>query len=163
MDAAVQTALQHNQTLIGAQYDRDASRWGRLNAITNFLPKVELSGGVTRIDPASERRANAAVDFIKIAAGSFGIPAECALRDQTVRLPGHVCCRHHRGAADLQRRSGDRRTHGSECPGRPIHRNAAGHRAGRRCESSHRISRRAQGGRTHRSRTRIRRTYPPSS
>lgn len=76
MDAAVQTALQRNQTLIGAQYGRDASRWGRLNAITNFLPKVELSGGVTRIDPASERRANAAVDFIKLAAGSFGIPAE---------------------------------------------------------------------------------------
>lgn len=76
MDAAVQTALQRNQTLQGAQYDRDAAKWGRLNAITNFLPKVELSGGVTRIDPASERRANAAVDFIKLAAGSFGIPQE---------------------------------------------------------------------------------------
>jgi outer membrane protein TolC len=76
MDAAVQTALQRNQTLLGAQYDRDAARWGRLNAVTNFLPKVEISGGVTRIDPASERRANAAVDFIKLAAGTFGIPQE---------------------------------------------------------------------------------------
>jgi outer membrane protein len=76
IDAAVQTALQRNQTLLGAQYDRDAARWGRLNAITNFLPKVEISGGVTRIDPASERRANAAVDFIKLAAGTFGIPQE---------------------------------------------------------------------------------------
>ena len=76
MGAAVQTALQRNQTLLGAQYDRDASRWGRLNAVTNFLPKVELSGGVTRIDPASERRANASIDFIKGAAGALGIPSE---------------------------------------------------------------------------------------
>lgn len=76
VDAAVQTALAQNQTLISARYDRDAASWGRLNAVTNFLPKVTVSGGVTRIDPASERRANAAVDFIKLAAGSFGIPQE---------------------------------------------------------------------------------------
>jgi outer membrane protein TolC len=76
MDAAVQTALQRNQTLLGAQYDRDASRWGRLNAVSNFLPKVELGGGVTRIDAASERRANASIDFIKGAAGALGIPSE---------------------------------------------------------------------------------------
>jgi outer membrane protein TolC len=47
-----------------------------LNAVTNFLPKVSLSGSVTRIDPASERRANAAIDFIKAAAGMMGIPNE---------------------------------------------------------------------------------------
>jgi outer membrane protein len=76
MDAAVQTALEHNQTLIGARYDRDAAKWGRLNAVTNFLPKVQVAGGVTRIDPESERRANAAVDFIKVAANQFGIPQE---------------------------------------------------------------------------------------
>ena len=76
IDAAVQTALERNQSLLGALHDRDASRWGRLNAVTNFLPKVEISGGLTRIDPASERRANAAVDFIKSAAGTLGIPKE---------------------------------------------------------------------------------------
>jgi outer membrane protein TolC len=76
MDAAVQTALQHNQALRGARYDRDAAKWGRLNAVTNFLPKVQVSGGVARIDPESERRANAAVDFIKVAANQFGIPQE---------------------------------------------------------------------------------------
>jgi len=76
IDAAVQTALQRNQTLISAGFERDASRWGRLSAVTNFLPKVEISGGLTRIDPASERRANAAVDFIKAAAGTLGIPNE---------------------------------------------------------------------------------------
>lgn len=76
MERAIRTALEKNQMLAGARYDRDASRWGRLHAVTNFLPKVELSGGVTRIDPASERRANAAVDFIKAAAGAFNIPQE---------------------------------------------------------------------------------------
>lgn len=76
MDAAVQTALEHNQALISARYDRDAATWGRLNAVTNFLPKVQLSGGVTRIDPETERRANAAVDFIRVAANQFGIPQE---------------------------------------------------------------------------------------
>jgi outer membrane protein len=76
LNAAVQTALQHNQSLRAAAFDRDAGDWGKLNAITNFLPKVEVSGGLTRIDPASERRANAAVDFIKAAAGTLGIPQE---------------------------------------------------------------------------------------
>jgi outer membrane protein len=76
LDAAVTTAIQKNQALRAAAFDRDAGDWGKLNAVTNFLPKVELSGGVTRIDPASERRANAAVDFIKAAAGTLGIPQE---------------------------------------------------------------------------------------
>jgi outer membrane protein len=76
LDRAVKTALEQNQTLHAAAFDRDAGDWGKFNAITNFLPKVEVSGGVTRIDPASERRANAAVDFIKAAAGTLGIPQE---------------------------------------------------------------------------------------
>ncbi len=76
INGAVRTALERNQTLRSAGFERDASRWGRLNAVTNFLPKVEISGGLTRIDPASERRANAAVDFIKAAAGSLGVPNE---------------------------------------------------------------------------------------
>jgi outer membrane protein len=76
LDAAVKTAIQKNQLLRAAAYDRDAGDWGKLNAVTNFLPKVEVSGGLTRIDPASERRANAAVDFIKAAAGTLGVPQE---------------------------------------------------------------------------------------
>lgn len=76
LDTAVKKALEQNQLLRAAAFDRDAGEWGKLNAITNFLPKVELSGGITRIDPASERRANAAVDFIKAAAGSLGIPQQ---------------------------------------------------------------------------------------
>jgi len=76
LDRAVKTALEQNQVLHAAAFDRDAGDWGKLNAITNFLPKVEVSGGLTRIDPASERRANAAVDFIRAAAGTLGIPQE---------------------------------------------------------------------------------------
>lgn len=74
LDGAVLTALERNQMLRGSAYDRDAAQWGKLNAVTNFLPRVELSGGLTRIDPASERRANAAIDFIRAAAGAIGIP-----------------------------------------------------------------------------------------
>lgn len=71
---AVATALEQNRTLESARQDVTASHWGTLNAITNFLPKVELSGGVTRIDEETYRQANAAVDFIKAAAGPLGIP-----------------------------------------------------------------------------------------
>jgi len=74
LDKAVTTALEQNRALQGARHDVTASHWGKLNAITNFLPKVELSGGVTRIDEETYRQANAAIDFIKAAAGPLGIP-----------------------------------------------------------------------------------------
>lgn len=74
IDRAVATALDQNRALRGAMHTREASHWGKLNAVTNFLPKMTLDGGITRIDPESERRANAAVDFIKASAGALGIP-----------------------------------------------------------------------------------------
>ena len=74
LDGAVATALERNQLLRGSAYDREAAQWGKLNAVTNFLPKVELSAGLTRIDDASLQRANAAIDFITEAAGAIGIP-----------------------------------------------------------------------------------------
>ena len=74
LNKAVTTALEQNRSLLSARHDVSASRWGKLNAITNFLPKVELSGGVTRIDEQTLARANAAVDFIKAVAGTMGIP-----------------------------------------------------------------------------------------
>ncbi|MDH3253237.1 MAG: TolC family protein, partial [Ignavibacteria bacterium] len=60
--------------LRGAGFDREAAQWGKRNAIANFLPKVEVSSSMTRIDPESERRANASVDFIRGAAGGLGLP-----------------------------------------------------------------------------------------
>jgi outer membrane protein len=74
LEKAIGIAMEQNRTLRGASHDLDAAHWGKLNAVTNFLPKVEISSSVTRIDPQSERMANAAVDFIKAAAGSLGIP-----------------------------------------------------------------------------------------
>ncbi len=74
LDLAVTTALGQNRFLISARHDVSASHWGTLNAVSRFLPKVELSGGVTRIDEQTLARANAAVDFIKAVAGPMGIP-----------------------------------------------------------------------------------------
>jgi outer membrane protein len=74
LTAAVSMALENNQMLRSARHDLEAARWGRLNALTNFLPKIEIGASVTRIDPESEMRANAAIDFIKASAGMLRIP-----------------------------------------------------------------------------------------
>ncbi len=75
LSSAVGIAVERNHALRSAAFDREATQWGKRNAIGNFLPKVEIMSSVTRIDPESERRANASVDFIKGAAGSLGLPA----------------------------------------------------------------------------------------
>jgi outer membrane protein TolC len=74
VEKAVSIALESNQSLLGAGYDLEATNWGRRNAVTSFLPKVEISSSFTRIDPESYRQANAALDFIRASAGAFGIP-----------------------------------------------------------------------------------------
>jgi outer membrane protein len=76
MDRAVGIALEQNRTLRAAALDVEASRWGKVNSYGNLLPKVEISAGVTRIDPQSEHLANAALDFIKSTGAIFGIPPE---------------------------------------------------------------------------------------
>jgi outer membrane protein len=76
MDKAVDIALQYNHSLRGAYQDVESAKWGKMNAVTNFLPKVTVSSGITQIDPETEARANAAVDFIKVAANQFGIPQQ---------------------------------------------------------------------------------------
>ncbi|MEW6511239.1 MAG: TolC family protein [Bacteroidota bacterium] len=74
MQKAVATALELNQSLRGAQHEVASAGWGAKNAYSNFLPRVTLDAGVTRIDPETDRRANAAVDFIRSSAGMLGIP-----------------------------------------------------------------------------------------
>ncbi|HTX99517.1 MAG TPA: TolC family protein [Bacteroidota bacterium] len=74
IDKAVSIALDQNRSLLSARHDVTASHWGKLNAVTNFLPKVEISSSVTRIDEQTLAMANAAVDFIKQVAGPLGIP-----------------------------------------------------------------------------------------
>lgn len=72
--AAVSRALEKNHALKSAAYDASAATWGTRNAVTNFLPRVELSAGITRIDPQTEARANASIDFIRASASTLGIP-----------------------------------------------------------------------------------------
>lgn len=74
VDRAVELALRQNNSLRAASSALEASTWNSRQAYTNFLPRVELSGSLTRIDNESEARANAAVDFIRAAAGSLGLP-----------------------------------------------------------------------------------------
>ncbi|MDE3058648.1 MAG: TolC family protein [Bacteroidota bacterium] len=76
MDKAVDIALQHNHSLLGSFQDVESAKWGKLNAVTNFLPKVTVSSGVTQIDNETLARSNAAVDFIKAAGTQFGIPPQ---------------------------------------------------------------------------------------
>ncbi len=74
MAKAVGNALEFNQSLRGAAHDVASSGWAAKSAYSNFLPKVSLDAGVTRVDPETDRRANAALDFIRSSAGLLGIP-----------------------------------------------------------------------------------------
>jgi outer membrane protein len=80
MEKAVAIALEKNTVLRGAAEDVEASRWGSRNALTNFLPKVSINAGMTTIDPETDRRANASIEFIKAIAPSLGIP-QAAMAD----------------------------------------------------------------------------------
>lgn len=73
LDMAVETAMARNHELLGANHDLESARWGKFNAVTNFLPKVEVGLNVTRIDNETLARANSAVDFIRSVAGPLGI------------------------------------------------------------------------------------------
>ncbi len=76
LDKAIGIALEENQALRGAGQDLEAAHWGKLNAVSNFLPKVEIASSITKIDPETDRRSNAAIDFIKSSAGMLGVPAQ---------------------------------------------------------------------------------------
>lgn len=76
LDKAIGIALEQNQTLRGASQDLAAAHWGKLNAVTNWLPKVEIASSVTKIDPETDARSNAAIDFIRSSAGMLGVPAQ---------------------------------------------------------------------------------------
>ncbi len=75
-DKAVSIALENNHMLKSAGHDLTASTWGKWNAVTNFLPKVEFSQGITQIDQETVARANAAVDFVLENAKMFHMSSE---------------------------------------------------------------------------------------
>jgi len=74
LEKAVGTALEQNRSLLGATHELEAARWGKLSSYSTFLPTIAVSSNFTRIDPETELRANAALDFIKASAGALGIP-----------------------------------------------------------------------------------------
>jgi len=74
LDGAVGIAMERNYALRATSHGMESAQWEKRNAITNFLPKVELTSEFTRIDPETDRRANASVDFIKSVGPSLGIP-----------------------------------------------------------------------------------------
>jgi outer membrane protein TolC len=73
LDQALRTALDRNRTIAGARSEVASAAWGTRRAYANWLPKVEVNGGVTRVDDETLRLANAPIDFIK---GMPGIPPE---------------------------------------------------------------------------------------
>jgi outer membrane protein len=76
LDKAVGIALEQNQMLRGATQDLEVAHWGKLNAVSNYLPKVEIASSITKIDAETDARSNAAIDFIKSSAGMLGVPAQ---------------------------------------------------------------------------------------
>lgn len=74
LERAIDTALEQNRSLLGATHELEAARWGELSSYSAFLPKVVVSSNFTRIDPETELRANAALDFIKASAAALEIP-----------------------------------------------------------------------------------------
>lgn len=74
LDGAVGIALERNYALRASGHGLESAGWEKKSAIANFLPKVEITSEFTRIDPETDRRANASVDFIKSVGPSLGIP-----------------------------------------------------------------------------------------
>ncbi len=74
LEKAIDLAIEQNHTILAGRHDRESAAWGLKNSYSNFLPKVEISGGLTRIDPETEARANASLEFIRTSADFLGIP-----------------------------------------------------------------------------------------
>lgn len=70
---AVAAAMEQNLTIVGARSGVESAKWGARRAYANWFPKVEMTGGVTRLNDETLRLANAPIDFIR---NSPGIPAE---------------------------------------------------------------------------------------
>lgn len=71
LEQAVRIGVAHNFTLKAARQDLEASKWGLRQAYTNWLPKVEVASGYTRLDDETVRRANISVDMIKEMGATF--------------------------------------------------------------------------------------------
>lgn len=75
LDEAVQQALAQNRSLAASRSGYQSASWSLRGAYASWLPRAEFASGLTRINQASMRLANAPIDFIKNAAG---LPPELA-------------------------------------------------------------------------------------
>jgi outer membrane protein len=71
LDKAIEISLTHNQQLMQAHYNREASDYQFKNAISNLLPAVQINQGFSRIDSNTFNTANAAKDAFELA---FNLP-----------------------------------------------------------------------------------------
>ena len=74
LEQAVRIGLEANPTLKAARQDVEGAKWGLREAYTNWLPKVDLSSGYTRLDAETARRANVFVDIGRELGRQFGGP-----------------------------------------------------------------------------------------
>ncbi|MCD6336410.1 MAG: TolC family protein [Candidatus Latescibacteria bacterium] len=63
LEQAVRIGVEHNLSLRAARQDLETSKWGLRQAYSNWLPKVEIASGYTRLDDETVRRANVFVDM----------------------------------------------------------------------------------------------------
>jgi outer membrane protein len=66
LDEAVSRALQENLELKAQQYEANASRWGQVEAWSNWLPQVSFSTDYTRLDEETVIRSNSFLTLFPI-------------------------------------------------------------------------------------------------
>jgi len=74
LEQAVRIGLEANPALRAARQDVEGARWGLRGAYTNWLPKVDLNSGYTRLDAETARRANVFADIGRELGRQFGGP-----------------------------------------------------------------------------------------
>ena len=102
LDKAISTAVQNNKSFIAQKYTYQQYKWNEKNAITNFLPKINLNATAVRIDNDTYEEANAVMqlqvydalgiptgDYVPISAGmmSGGIYKTTYMTDLTIQQP----------------------------------------------------------------------------
>lgn len=58
LEQSVRIGVEHNLTLRAARQDLEASKWEVRKTYSNWLPKVEINSGYSRLDDETVRRAN---------------------------------------------------------------------------------------------------------
>jgi len=65
LDEAIDRALDKNDALGSSRHVMDARRWGKIGALTNFLPRVSFSTAWSRVDRTTFENQKAQYDFLR--------------------------------------------------------------------------------------------------